>query len=212
MRGAYDLALAYADGDPRNPQLAAGQAINAACPFFFMYKGALFWRMKAGMGEVVFAPMYLALRNRGVKFRFFHRLDDIELSGDGTAVTRLKFRRQVRLKVTDDQAPTNYEPLIVIKGQQMSGWPEKPDHEQFDYDDETCEKYQRAVNGEDKETYVNFESIWSNWEHGDDAFATVGNGPAQSGIPLGRSLRRCDCHCADRRTGAGVQSACRSQQ
>ena len=68
------------DGDPRNPQLAAGQAINAACRFFFMYKGALFWRMKAGMGEVVFAPMYLALRNRGVKFRFFHRLDDIELA------------------------------------------------------------------------------------------------------------------------------------
>ena len=96
MRGAHDLALAYTDGDPRNPQLAAGQAINAACRFFFMYKGALFWRMKAGMGEVVFAPMYLALRSRGVKFRFFHRLDDIELSGDGTAVTRLKFWRQVR--------------------------------------------------------------------------------------------------------------------
>ena len=183
MRGAYDLALAYADGDPRNPQLAAGQAINAACRFFFMYKGALFWRMKAGMGEVVFAPMYLALRNRGVKFRFFHRLDDIELSGDGTAVTRLKFRRQVRLKVTDDQAPTNYEPLIVIKGQQMSGWPEKPDHKQFDYDDETCEKYVRAVNGEDKETYVNFESIWSNWEHGDDAFATVGTGQHNPAYP-----------------------------
>ena len=31
----------------------------------------------------VFAPMYLALRSRGVKFRFFHRLDEIEL--DGTA-------------------------------------------------------------------------------------------------------------------------------
>ena len=51
-------------------------------------------------------------------------------------MTRLKFRRQVRLKITDDQAPTNYEPLVVIKGQQLSGWPEKPDHEQFDYDNE----------------------------------------------------------------------------
>ena len=37
--------------------------------------------MKAGMGDVVFAPMYLALRNRGVKFRFFHRLDESSLTG-----------------------------------------------------------------------------------------------------------------------------------
>ena len=92
-------------------------------------------------------------------------------------MTRLKFHRQVRLKITE-MAPTNYEPLVVIKGQQMSGWPEKPDHEQFDYDNETIEKYKRAVKGEDKETYVNFESIWSNWEHGDEAFATVGMGRA----------------------------------
>ena len=79
IRGAHDLGFAYRDGDARDPQIAAGQAISAGCRFFFMYKGALFWRMKAGMGDVVFAPMYLALRNRGVKFRFFHRLDEIVL-------------------------------------------------------------------------------------------------------------------------------------
>ena len=90
VRGAHDLGFAYQDGDVRNPQIAAGQAINAGCRFFFMYKGALFWRMKAGTGEVVFAPMYLALRNRGVKFRFFHRLDDIELAEE-SSVTRLHF-------------------------------------------------------------------------------------------------------------------------
>ncbi len=214
IRGATTWASRTADGDPRNPQIAAGQAINAGCRFFFMYKGALFWRMKAGMGDVVFAPMYLALRNRGVKFRFFHRLDEIELErrrhGRDTAEVlapgESSRSRTIRL-------PTNYEPLIVIKGQQMSGWPEKPDHEQFDYDDETREEYERAVKGEDEETYVNFESIWCNWEHGDDVFATVGDGPARSGrYHLGRSLRRCDRHRADRRTGAGVETACRSQQ
>ena len=77
--GTHDLGFAYRDGNPRAPQIAAGQAINAGCRFFFTYQGSLFWRMKAGMGDVVFAPMYLALRLRGVKFRFFHRLDDIVL-------------------------------------------------------------------------------------------------------------------------------------
>ena len=95
-----------------------------------MYKGALFWRMKAGIGEVVFAPLYLALRSRGVKFRFFHRLDDIELEDPRQAVTALRFRRQVKLKVTDREAPTNYKPLISAAGT-IPGWPD-PYVDQFD--------------------------------------------------------------------------------
>ena len=41
----------------------------------FEYKGAIFWKMTAGMGDVVMAPLYQALRKRGVKFEFFHRVD-----------------------------------------------------------------------------------------------------------------------------------------
>jgi uncharacterized protein with NAD-binding domain and iron-sulfur cluster len=173
IRGAHDLGFAYEDGNPRNPQIAAGQAISAGCRFFFMYRGALFWRMKAGMGDVVFAPMYLALRMRGVKFRFFHRLDEIGLGADGKTVTRLTFWRQAKLKVTDREAPTNYEPLILVKSR-MSGWRVKPDQAQFDYDAETIAEYDSAVKGEDEQTDMNFESIWCKWKHGDRVFATVG--------------------------------------
>ncbi len=127
VRGVHDLGFAYYKGNPRDPQIAAGQAINAGCRFFFMYKGSLFWRMKAGMGDVVFAPMYLALRQRGVKFRFFHRLEDIELAADKKTVTRLKFWRQVKLAITDPDAPTNYRPLVVVEGARMSGWRPQPD-------------------------------------------------------------------------------------
>ena len=42
---------------------------------FFEYRGAIFWKMAAGMGDVVFAPLYQALRRRGVGFEFFHRVD-----------------------------------------------------------------------------------------------------------------------------------------
>ena len=137
IRGAHDLGFAYRDGNAGDPQIAAGQAISAGCRFFFMYKGALFWRMKAGMGDVVFAPMYLALRNRGVKFRFFHRLDEIQLDKTSQAVTGLKFCRQVALKEKDPEAPTNYEPLITAVA--CPCWPRDAAREQFDFDRDTCQ-------------------------------------------------------------------------
>jgi hypothetical protein len=176
VRGAHDLGFAYYKGNPRDPQIAAGQALNAGCRFLFMYKGALFWRMKAGMGDVVFAPMYLALRKRGVRFRFFHRLEDIDLAADGKTVSRLRFWQQVRLKNTDPDEATNYRPLMIVEGARMSGWLPQPDHRQFDYDDETLAEYQRAIAGEDEQTNADFESFWCNWKHGTEVFATVGEG------------------------------------
>jgi uncharacterized protein with NAD-binding domain and iron-sulfur cluster len=183
VRGAHDLGFAYYGGDPRNPQIAAGQAIGAACRFFFMYKGALFWRMRAGTGEVVFAPLYLALRRRGVKFRFYHRLDKMVLGKRDTSVTRLNFHRQVRLKRKGATAATNYQPLIVVEHQRLSAWRAKPHRDQLDYDAATLKKFDRAVSGQDRNTYANFESIWCNWAPGDDVFATVGDEPRQENHP-----------------------------
>jgi uncharacterized protein with NAD-binding domain and iron-sulfur cluster len=172
IRGAHDLGFAYRDGDARDPQIAAGQAISAGCRFFFMYKGALFWRMKAGMGDVVFAPMYIALRNRGVKFRFFHRLDEIHLDGRSQAVSALTFGRQVPLKQKDPAAPTNYEPLISVGD--MPCWRRQPDADQFDFDDAMREKYTRLAEADDPA--VNFESIWCNWPDDGEETVAIGDG------------------------------------
>ncbi len=126
--------LPIATETPEIHKSPPARRLSAGCRFFFMYKGALFWRMKAGMGDVVFAPMYLALRNRGVKFRFFHRLDEIQLDKTSQAVTAMKFCRQVPLKQKDPAAPTNYEPLITARG--LPCWPRMPLARQFDYDDD----------------------------------------------------------------------------
>ena len=61
-RALYDLTIAYEGGDPDRPAMAAGAALRGALRFFFCYRGALFWKMRAGMGDVVFAPFYEALR------------------------------------------------------------------------------------------------------------------------------------------------------
>ncbi len=80
VRGLYDLALAYEDGNPGRPGLAAGQALRGSLRMFFSCRGALLWKMRAGMGDVVFAPFYEVLKRRGVTFKFFHRLENVRLA------------------------------------------------------------------------------------------------------------------------------------
>ena len=131
VRGLYDLALAYEDGDPQRPGLAAGQALRGSLRMFFTYRGAMFWKMRAGMGDVVFAPFYEVLRRRGVQFRFFHRLENVKLvneaapaPGDKPYVEALEF---------DVQAHTvhggEYLPLMDVKG--LPCWPAQPDYAQL---------------------------------------------------------------------------------
>ena len=68
--------------------VSAGRRLFLTAKMFFEYRGAIFWKMAAGMGDVVFAPLYEALRRRGVEFEFFHRVDELHLSGDRPARRR----------------------------------------------------------------------------------------------------------------------------
>lgn len=125
VRGLYDLALAYEDGDAARPGIAAGQGMRGALRMFFGYRGALFWRMRAGMGDVVFAPLYELLKRRGVTFEFFHRLTNVGLApggpiapGERSHVTSLDFEVQA-------DAP-GYAPLVNVAGRPC--WPSEPLH------------------------------------------------------------------------------------
>src|SRR6202011_1082 len=50
-----DMALAYERGGGAPPAVAAGAALRGTLRFFFCYRGAPLWKMRAGMGDVVFA-------------------------------------------------------------------------------------------------------------------------------------------------------------
>jgi uncharacterized protein with NAD-binding domain and iron-sulfur cluster len=110
IRGLYDLVFAYEQGDTRRPRFAAGLGLFLATKLFFDYKGAIFWKLAAGMGDVVFAPLYQALRARGVRFAFFHRVDALRLNGDRTAVAAIELGRQAQL------AGAEYDPLVRVRG------------------------------------------------------------------------------------------------
>lgn len=76
IRALYNLAFAYPDGIAGHGrgQIAAGAALRALLQLLFGYRGAPFWRMRAGMGDTVFAPLYRLLLQRGVRVELCHEV------------------------------------------------------------------------------------------------------------------------------------------
>jgi uncharacterized protein with NAD-binding domain and iron-sulfur cluster len=129
VRALYDLGFAYENGDFERPRIAAGAAMRGSLRAFFTYHGSFFWKMQAGMGDVVFAPLYEVLKRRGVRFEFFHRLRDVRMDGGGDTaqpfVTGLDFDVQVRLNHGRE-----YGPLVDVGG--VPCWPSQPDWAQLE--------------------------------------------------------------------------------
>jgi uncharacterized protein with NAD-binding domain and iron-sulfur cluster len=130
VRGLYDLVFGYENGDPSKPAVAAGVMTFLIGQVLFDYKGAIFWKMTAGMGDIVIAPLYQALRRRGVEFEFFHRLDALHLDADRQAIDAITLDRQVVLADGIDR----YEPLTTIRS--LPVFPTAPIAEQLQARDE----------------------------------------------------------------------------
>ena len=127
VRGLYSLTFAFEAGDPEYPRLAATAGVRGFLRMFFDYRGSLFWKMRAGMGDVVFAPFFEVLQRRGVRIHFFHRLDRVRIAPPGprgqSHVTSLELLRQAAL------AGERYDPLIHVRG--LPCWPAAPLYEQL---------------------------------------------------------------------------------
>jgi uncharacterized protein with NAD-binding domain and iron-sulfur cluster len=119
LRSIYDVAFGYPDGDIAKADVAAGTALTDLIRLAFTYRGAVFQKMNAGMGDVVFAPFYEVLARRGVKFEFFHAVTNVGLSGDGNEVDAIDVVRQVETR--DGGA---YDPLVTVKD--LPCWPSQP--------------------------------------------------------------------------------------
>jgi uncharacterized protein with NAD-binding domain and iron-sulfur cluster len=126
VRGMYDMVFGYEDGDYNRPSFAAGLAVLLTGIALFQYKGAFFWKMSAGMGDVVIAPLYQALRRRGVRFEFFHRVDALHLDERRHAIDAITIGRQARLAEGVDQ----YEPLATVRG--LPVFPNAPRQDQIE--------------------------------------------------------------------------------
>ena len=131
IRGLYDLVFAYEEGDPKRPRISAGQALRSMLRAFFTYRGSFFWKMQAGMGDVVFAPLYEVLKRRGARFEFFHRLENVRLAdpsalkpGESAYVETLELDVQAEI-----EGGGEYQPLVDVQG--IPCWPSSPDYRQL---------------------------------------------------------------------------------
>jgi uncharacterized protein with NAD-binding domain and iron-sulfur cluster/predicted secreted hydrolase len=138
VRTIYDSAFAYAGGDPATQRIAAGVAAHLLLGFG-MYRESMYFKMQAGMGDTVFAPLYLALRQRGVAFEFFHKVESLHLDARRKRIQRVRLTRQAR--VASEGA--EYDPLIHVNG--LECWPAEPRYEQLADGD--------ALRGVDLESY-----------------------------------------------------------
>jgi uncharacterized protein with NAD-binding domain and iron-sulfur cluster len=148
IRGMYDTAFCYKDGvaTDENRTVAAGTAIYGLLRMFLTYQGAIFFKMNAGMGDVIFAPLYAVLKARGVRFNFFHRVKNLGLSADKRAITRIDLARQVDLK----DPTTGYDPFVYYHN--LPCWPSKPHYDQLVQGNALIEQQ------------IELESFWTPWQ------------------------------------------------
>src|SRR5215211_3381949 len=118
LRSVYDVAFGYPGGDIDKANVAAGTATNDLLRLLFGYRGSLMYKMQAGMGDVVFTPLYEVLRRRGVRFEFFHAATRLRPAADGEVIESLEVVPQVEL-VADE-----YRPLVPVNG--LDCWPSEP--------------------------------------------------------------------------------------
>jgi uncharacterized protein with NAD-binding domain and iron-sulfur cluster len=111
------------------------------------YRGSLVWKLTAGTGGSLTAPLYKMLSHRGVRFEFFHDVEEIHWAPQQTieAIT-------VGVQVQLERPGVEYRPLVNVKG--LDGWPSQPLYDQLD--PEQAERLKREQ--------IDLESPWSPWK------------------------------------------------
>ncbi|MCB9638131.1 MAG: NAD(P)-binding protein [Myxococcales bacterium] len=144
LRAAYDLTFGYPLGDTSNPRFAAGSGLYGLLLLALGYKGSVMWKMLGGMGDTIFTPLYQVLKQRGVKFKFFHKVKEIRAAGAlDPYVSEIVIEEQAALK----KGVKEYEPFLRVRN--LDAWPNQP-------------KWEQLKDGARlKKEGVNFESAWN---------------------------------------------------
>ncbi len=139
----YDAVAAYEDGDLNRPNLSAAVSLYAIARAMLTYKGSFAYQMRSEIGDTFVAPIFDCLRQRGVRFNFFHRVWDV-VPGEGDEIDEIVIERQVELVSGD---PASYDPFMVVKGQKA--WPNEP--------------LWRQIKDHDKVRGHDLESFYTTW-------------------------------------------------
>jgi uncharacterized protein with NAD-binding domain and iron-sulfur cluster len=189
IMGLYDLAFAYEDGDSSSPdkgRAAAGAMLRLVIRMAFTYQNAPLWKMNAGMGDIIFTPLYKVLKQRGVQFKFFHRVTDLHLSPDGKTVSSIDLQRQARTQGDRAYQPLRKVPIRPVQGGRTKNWdcwPSEPLWEQIEDADSV-----RGQNFEDPWDHRHVDTVTLNY--GEEFHKVVlGIPPKASGVIASELIR-----------------------
>lgn len=147
VRALYDTVFGYPNGDVSNPPNAEAGSAFLVQRAMLSYHNVLFWKMGAGTGDIVAAPIYQILCDRGVKIEFFHRVDKLIPSADGSQIVEIQIGRQATVNEP-------YHPLIDVPGPAgdiLPAWPDRPLYDQL------------KEGAELKAKGIDLESHWTPW-------------------------------------------------
>ena len=175
IHSIYDGNFSFVGGDRTKPNLAAGVALHCYMRIFLDYKGAFLYKMQAGMGDVVIAPLYLALKQRGVHFKFFHKVEELIYDATKNQIAAIRMTEQVALN-------GEYDPLVTVALPEggLECWPSTP-------------RYESIHDGAELDaSEINLESHWAKpWKDSHPKTLVVGThydlvvlGISIGGLPL----------------------------
>ncbi len=110
------------------------------------YKGSFVWKFKAGTADTMITPIYLVLKNRGVRFKFFHKVEQVHHSNSGD-IEKISMAEQITLK------NGTYTPTYSFKG--LDVWPGEPLYDQID------DQQAKTL----KEGHYDLEESWCGWKN-----------------------------------------------
>ena len=118
----YNAIAAYEGGDVDKPNMSAGLGLRAMLRLGMTYKGAFAFQLSYEVGDSIIAPMYQVLKNRGVRFMYFHRVRELTPSADGTTIDAISVEQQVTLA---SGKPASYDPFLILPNGRPV-WPNYP--------------------------------------------------------------------------------------
>ena len=140
-----EMCFQFPHGDTaQDPQFSAAGYLWFVLRQVLACGQATYW-FHRGTGDTVIAPFYRVAAQRGVEFRFFHKVSEVRLTADGTAIGEI---------VVDIQATTvdgrPYEPLVRLADGTWA-WPDQPVYAQLAQGDAL------------RDGGVDLESWWNGW-------------------------------------------------
>jgi uncharacterized protein with NAD-binding domain and iron-sulfur cluster len=163
------ICFQFPNGDATlDPSMSAAAYVGWMVRLALIH-GTSYSFFRSGTGESVIAPIFRSAQLAGARFEFFHKLQNIVPSADGSTIDRVVFRRQARLRPGLER----YEPMTRVPGVRYDVWPAGPLLDQLHPDDAAGIAGATGATGAAGVAgvaggHVDLESYWSSWEGVDD--------------------------------------------